>query len=53
MGLGRLSNGDKRPVRGVPFHLDKLRKELCAESLVKEEISVVQYKDEQEPIDKE
>jgi hypothetical protein len=29
MGLGRLSQGNKKPARGIPFNLKQLRKDLC------------------------
>jgi hypothetical protein len=46
MGLGRLARGDKRPIRGVPFHIEQLRKEIVtSNTIVKQDISVVQYKE--------
>jgi len=41
MGLGRLSQGNKKPARGIPFPLKKLQKELC-KSVDKQAEAVVQ-----------
>lgn len=42
MGLGRLSQGDKRPARGIPFNIDLIRKEVC-KSVDTDTVPVVQY----------
>lgn len=53
MGLGRLSQGDKRPIRPIPFNIERLQKELCPESLDKDVVSVVQYKKQGDACDKQ